>query len=567
VKDGRGLVFDTFSLGRKGPEQEVAFRRALHDGVVANPPLPRIGITVASDRLNPPPATQPTTAPSSGDFEVRFQVDPKVYDGRFANNGWLQETPDPLTKLTWDNAALGSYADAKKLGVDTGDMLGVTVNGKQLHLPAYILPGQPLGVIGISLGYGRRAAGNIGNRIGFNAYQIKPNGAMSAVAQVQRLSGDHQLVMTQEHHIIDEVGFEYRETRVGFKHKSGIVIRETTLAEYAKNPRAAHPHGHGNLKLQLFEPPDRNESAGGDAHAPISFAEPHAWGMAVDMTACIGCNACMVACQAENNVPIVGKAQVAVSREMHWIRIDRYFKGAKDDPNPEVAFQPMMCVHCENAPCEQVCPVAATVHDTEGLNTMVYNRCIGTRYCSNNCPYKVRRFNYFDFHSKAQQDLHSRFPLPYPGMPDSQQKYEVDPIHAMVFNPDVTVRMRGVMEKCTYCTQRITGVKIKAKNDFLAGKRDSELVNDGEVLTACQQSCPTQAITFGNINDKKAAVTQLHRNPRAYSVLEELNTRPRTQYLAKLRNPSELVEAAPVPHETTPGSAQPAEQHGKESHS
>jgi molybdopterin-containing oxidoreductase family iron-sulfur binding subunit len=227
---------------------------------------------------------------------------------------------------------------------------------------------------------------------------------------------------------------------------------------------------------------------------------------------------------------------------MHWIRIDRYFKGAIDDPNPEVTFQPMMCVHCENAPCEQVCPVAATVHDTEGLNTMVYNRCIGTRYCSNNCPYKVRRFNYFDWHSIPKHD--NRFPMPWPNMPDTQQRDSVDPIRALVFNPDVTVRMRGVMEKCTYCVQRIAGTKIKAKNAFLAGERDSEIVKDGEVLTACQQACPTQAITFGNLNDRNASVSKLHQSPRAYSVLEELNTRPRTQYLARLRNPVEQLASA-----------------------
>jgi molybdopterin-containing oxidoreductase family iron-sulfur binding subunit len=526
ARDGRALVLRTFG----GNDRD--FRVALHDGIVANSAFKPATANIQPTAAAPAPPA-PATAPS-GNFEVRFHADPSVYDGRFANNAWLQETPDPLSKLTWDNAALISKQDADKLGVGNGGMLSITVSRRSIKIPAFILPGQPIGVIGLPLGYGRREAGNVGNSVGFDTYQIRPAGAFAAMANVTSTGGSYKLVATQEHHIIDEVGFKGREERVGEKFKSGIVVRETTLAEFQKNPRAAHPHGHGNVKLQLFDPPYENPPK--HDHAPIAFNEPHAWGMAIDMTACIGCNACMVACQSENNVPVVGKEQVAVNREMHWIRIDRYFKGAMDDPNPEVAFQPMMCVHCENAPCEQVCPVAATVHDTEGLNTMVYNRCIGTRYCSNNCPYKVRRFNYFDFHSIGPKA--GRFPDPWLNLPDTQQRESVDPIRALAFNPDVTVRMRGVMEKCTYCVQRIQGTKIKAKNEFLAGQRDSDIVRDKEVMTACAQACPTQAIVFGNLNDPKADVTQLHRNPRAYSVLEELNTRPRTQHLAKLRNPA-----------------------------
>jgi molybdopterin-containing oxidoreductase family iron-sulfur binding subunit len=254
--------------------------------------------------------------------------------------------------------------------------------------------------------------------------------------------------------------------------------------------------------------------------------------MTVDMNTCIGCNACVVACQAENNIPIVGKDQVLVHREMHWIRIDRYFKGPAEDPNIDVIHQPMLCVHCENAPCEQVCPVAATMHDTEGLNTMVYNRCIGTRYCSNNCPYKVRRFNYFDWHAKPPRD---RVGVLWAGMPDTQQREMVDKFKRMQFNPEVTVRMRGVMEKCTYCTQRVQRTKI-----FKRAK--GEEIRDGDVVTACQQACPTQAIVFGDLRDRTAQVNALHRNPRAYDVLGELNTRPRTRHLAKLRNrPAEFA--------------------------
>jgi len=258
--------------------------------------------------------------------------------------------------------------------------------------------------------------------------------------------------------------------------------------------------------------------------------------MAVDMTACIGCNACVIACQAENNIPVVGKDQAGRGRQMHWIRIDRYFKGdAKDpenDPNPEVVYQPVMCQHCENAPCEQVCPVGATMHDTEGLNVMVYNRCIGTRYCSNNCPYKVRRFNYLDWQS--QDPRHNNYPKPYLGIPDQQQLEQVDPIKRMVFNPEVTVRMRGVMEKCTYCIQRIHNTQTHKR-------AIGEELKDGDIITACQQTCPTQAIVFGDLNDRQSQVSKLQReNPRTFSLLADLDTRPRTQYLGRVRNPAEV---------------------------
>jgi molybdopterin-containing oxidoreductase family iron-sulfur binding subunit len=262
----------------------------------------------------------------------------------------------------------------------------------------------------------------------------------------------------------------------------------------------------------------------------------------MDMNACIGCNACVVACQAENNIPVVGKTQVMLNREMHWLRIDRYFKSSEEtyeakiaDENPAVTYQPLTCVHCENAPCEQVCPVAATVHDTEGLNTMIYNRCIGTRYCANNCPYKVRKFNYLDYQSKHPREGW----MPWLGIPDTQQKNSINPVKAMTFNPDVTVRMRGVMEKCTYCTQRIKSATIDRRNEWSKGLRDSPLVDDFDVVTACQQVCPTEAIVFGNLNDKDSLVSRLHHGPRAYQVLQELNNRPRTHHLAKLRNPSE----------------------------
>jgi molybdopterin-containing oxidoreductase family iron-sulfur binding subunit len=273
----------------------------------------------------------------------------------------------------------------------------------------------------------------------------------------------------------------------------------------------------GTLALQLFDPPS-------------AFTEPHAWGMAIDMTACIGCHACAIACQAENNIPIVGKDQVEKNRQMAWIRIDRYFKGDADGNSPEVVFQPVACQQCENAPCEQVCPVGATMHDTEGINVMVYNRCVGTRYCANNCPYKVRRFNYLDFHS--QDPRHDRYPKPFLGIPDQQQLQQVDPIKRMVFNPEVTVRMRGVMEKCTFCMQRIHNTQIIKRN---AGVE----LADGDIVTACQQACPTRAIIFGDLNDKNSQVSQWHANERSFNLLNDLNTRPRNKYLAKISNPGE----------------------------
>jgi molybdopterin-containing oxidoreductase family iron-sulfur binding subunit len=374
-------------------------------------------------------------------------------------------------------------------------------------------------VIGLSLGYGRTAAGKVGDRLGFNAYTLRASGTPYVVsgATIATEGQTYTLALTSLHHIIDEVGMKGREPRVGDKGKSGTLVREATLAQYKEDPRAPHDGYEGALRLQLFDPPSK-------------FNDTHAWGMTVDMNACIGCNACVVACQAENNVGIVGKDQALMHREMHWLRIDRYFKGNAEDPQIDVIHQPMMCVHCENAPCEQVCPVAATMHDTEGLNTMVYNRCIGTRYCSNNCPYKVRRFNYFDWHAKPPRNSTG---VLYPGFPDEQQNdpKAVDPVRRMQFNPDVTVRMRGVMEKCTYCTQRIQPTKIAKRNV-------GEVLMDVDFLSACQQACPTLAIVFGNLKEKGAAVVELQKNPRAYDVLGDLNTRPRTRYLAKLRNPA-----------------------------
>jgi molybdopterin-containing oxidoreductase family iron-sulfur binding subunit len=464
-------------------------------------------------------------------FTLCFDGDSHVYDGRFANNGWLQETPDPLSKLMWDNALLIGVKDARgealNLDLDTGDIVELTIPGisKPFSIPILLLPGQPVGVVRLSLGYGRSAAGPVGNDLGFNAYPIRTAANPWSVAgvKIKKTSDTYRLVASTEHHLLSPMAMDAERYRVGEKNKTGKIIHEATLVEYRENPKDLG-FIHRRVALQLFAPPTEN-----------NFRDLHAWGMSIDLSACIGCNACALACQAENNIPIVGKAQCYRHREMNWIRIDRYFKGDPEIEDPEVVFQPMTCQHCENAPCEQVCPVAATVHDAEGLNTMVYNRCIGTRYCSNNCPYKVRRFNYFDYHAQDPRFGNEWLKMPWPNIPDMQQRDPalVNPIKRMVFNPEVTVRMRGVMEKCTYCVQRIHGA-VTAK------RAQGSDIEDGDIITACQQACPTQAIVFGNLMDPEAQVTQLHKNPRVYDVLhEELNTKPRTRYLAKIRNPVE----------------------------
>ena len=516
VTEGQEIVRRTWEgvLPKEG--FDVAFRKVLESGY-GQGAYPEAQVKVNGGNY-------PATEASQGLY-LRFIPDSKVYDGRYANNGWLQETPDPLTKVVWDNPALISKKDADAIGVTTGDVVKIDLGGNSLEIAAYILPGQPAGVITLPLGYGRTSAGHIGNELGFNVNKVRTSQAFdtAAGAKMSKLGKTYKLVLTQDHHIIDSIGFEGRERRIGRKGQEGMIIREASFTEFKANPSVVHGETPRRVGLQLFEVPDKS-----------GYTDPHAWGMAIDMNSCIGCNACAVACQAENNIPVVGKIQADYHREMNWLRIDRYFKTTPDDEgtleNADVVYQPMMCQHCENAPCEQVCPVGATVHDTEGLNTMVYNRCIGTRYCSNNCPYKVRRFNYLDFHS---QDPRQDWAVPYPAMPDMQLNQQIDPVQKMVFNPEVTVRMRGVMEKCTYCIQRI-------KTTTQAKRAAGEAVQDGDILTACQQTCPTQAIIFGNLNDKNSRVYQLHQNQRAYPVLhEELDTRPRTMYLAKLRNPVE----------------------------
>jgi molybdopterin-containing oxidoreductase family iron-sulfur binding subunit len=416
---------------------------------------------------------------------VNFHRDPTVYDGRFANNGWLQELPKPVTKLTWDNAALIAPSTAEHLDVQNGDLIEVTHEGRRLRLPVWINPGHAPNAVTISLGYGRTRAGRVGNATGFNAYVLRHSKAPDFGAAEVRKAGDaYRLVNTQDHWSID----------------GRNVVRANTLDEFKENPDFAQEMKHlaGGNVISIYPAHDYSTSP--------------QWGMAIDMNTCTGCSACVIACVAENNIPVVGKEQVGRNREMHWLRVDRYYTGNLD--NPDAYLQPMPCQQCETAPCEVVCPVAATVHSAEGLNDMVYNRCVGTRYCSNNCPYKVRRFNFLLYQDWNTETLQ------------------------LQRNPDVTVRSRGVMEKCTYCVQRINQARIQAKREDSYDEKGNLIIRDGNVLTACQSVCPTDSIVFGNILDPASRVSQLKASQRNYSILEDLNTRPRTTYLAAVRNPN-----------------------------
>ncbi|MCC5829009.1 MAG: TAT-variant-translocated molybdopterin oxidoreductase [Phycisphaeraceae bacterium] len=522
-REGIDLVRETFREQNLLPGDksfEKAWREALHNGVVADSAY----ATITDDGFQQP---LPADDEAAQGLEIVFAADYSVYDGRFANNGWLQEMPDPMTKLTWDNAAFIGPEEARELGLAHGRMANLTgpnLPEDGLNIAVFVMPGIARGTVVLPLGYARAAAGNVGNKLGFDTYALRHSqtlfGGMGY--SLSRARGRYTLATTQNHHIIDDnVGRWGVEKRIGKPGGSGYLVRDGSFEQYQRDPNFFRKPAHGNLELQLFE-------------APHKFNDPHAWGMAIDMNSCIGCNACVMACQAENNVPIVGKSEVANSREMHWIRIDRYFKGEYTLRTPDVIFQPMMCLHCEKAPCEQVCPVAATVHDTEGLNTMVYNRCIGTRYCSNNCPYKVRRFNYFDYQAKDPRGM----AMPWLGIPDQQQREVIDSIKQMVFNPEVTVRMRGVMEKCTFCTQRIADAKRIATVEYRRNQRQSETLTDGEVVVACQQSCPTEAIVFGDLNDPNSRVSRLMRGKRTYEVLRELNNQTRGRHMAKVRNPA-----------------------------
>ncbi|HZI15146.1 MAG TPA: 4Fe-4S dicluster domain-containing protein, partial [Myxococcus sp.] len=432
------------------------------------------------------------TPPSAEGLEINFVHDYRVFDGRFANNAWLQEMPDPITKMVWDNAAIIGPQTAKDKGLENGQLVELTYGGQKLTVPVWGMPGFADGTVTVSLGYGREGLHEqVAKGVGFNANVLRRTAApwFDGGADLVKTRGTHSFSITQGHWRLEE----------------RPIALDMTVAEFT-NPSTATQHTlhrvQGELKLGV-----------GNNLPDFDYSKGYKWGMAIDLSRCTGCSACVVACQAENNIPVVGKEQVARSREMNWLRIDRYFQGDENDPS--MVTQPMMCVHCEKAPCEYVCPVNATVHSDEGLNEMVYNRCVGTRYCSNNCPYKVRRFNY----------------LHYTKGKSATEK--------MLMNPDVTVRNRGVMEKCTYCVQRIERVRIEARVE-------QRLIAEKELQTACQQTCPTQAIVFGSLNDPQQRVTQMHNSKRSYAVLHELGTKPRTEHLIRLRNPNPaLVPAKP----------------------
>lgn len=467
-----------------GPDSEKKWKVALYEGFIEGTGQP--AVEVKADAARVLAAVQPALRPGPSGLEAVFYPGAHTWDGRWANNAWLQETPDPMTKLVWDNAALLSPATARKLGAGNGDVLELSAAGRQIRVPVMVLPGHADDSVSLSLGYGRAACGRVGQGVGHRVEGLRTTTNFHfGRAEARKTGATYELVTTQEHHTLIE-------PVTGLK-RNGIIL-EQEAEDYKRT--TAEDGG----------PSEAGHEAPSDLFAGFDYSKGYQWGMAIDLNACIGCNACMVACSAENNIPVVGKEQIKKGREMHWIRLDRYFSGSEEDP--QAVMQPMACQQCEKAPCESVCPVAATAHSPEGINEMAYNRCVGTRYCLNNCPYKVRRFNFLNWNK------------------------DIPEVRKMVFNPDVTVRMRGVMEKCNYCVQRIEEKRTLAKSE---GRRQ---IRDLEILTACQQACPAGAIVFGNLNDPESRVSKLKKLPRDYAVLEEINTKPRTTYLARLRNPN-----------------------------
>jgi MoCo/4Fe-4S cofactor protein with predicted Tat translocation signal len=476
---GYDLVRTYWQKQHTGADFEQFWRKSLHDGWIEGTAFTPKSVAAKSA------ASTPEAAPNA--IELNIRRDPTIYDGQFSNNGWLQELPKPMSKLTWDNAVLVGPKMANRLDIKVEDVVELELNGKKISGPVWVQAGHPDNSVTITLGYGRKRAGRVGTAQGFDAYALRTtaNPWIATGVQIRKTGETYKLASTQGMQSMDTPNGDHRP-----------LVRETTLEEYRKEPNFAKKD-ETPYELSLYNPYPYKE-------------EDYAWGMTIDLNSCVGCNNCMLACQSENNIAVVGKEQTVIGRHMHWIRVDSYYQGDRD--NPKAFFQPVPCMQCENAPCEVVCPVGATNHTTEGLNDMVYNRCVGTRYCSNNCPYKVRRFNFLLF-----------------------QDWET-PQYKMMRNPDVSVRSRGVMEKCTYCVQRISERRIDAE-------REDRKINDAELQTACQQSCPAGAIIFGNINDPNSKVSKLKAQSRNYSLLGELNTRPRTTYLAEVRNPNPELEA------------------------
>lgn len=444
----------------------------------------------ASSYLRKAAASATAQSPAPG-FVLGVLPSHTLYDGRYANLGWLMELPDPVTKVTWDNVAIMSKTTAVRLGVENGSVINVKTKSGSAKLPAFIQPGVADGAVYTHTGFGRSEGGRVAAGKGVNAFTLTGGSGIGYYPATVEVTGEkYPIATTQDHHSLsgDEL----------FDIDRRDIVKEGTLAAFIKDPASIYAN---DLPVYGTE---KNTDRPLSITTPHDYSKGHRWGMTIDTSACVGCNACVIACVSENNIPVVGKDQVMRGREMHWIRIDRYYTGSDD--NPETLLQPMLCQHCEKAPCENVCPVAATTHSPEGLNEMTYNRCVGTRYCSNNCPYKVRRFNYLNYHADDRDPL------------------------GMVFNPDVTVRMRGIMEKCTFCVQRINEAKYHAKNE------GRDRLGDGEVVTACQQSCPADAIVFGDTNDAASAVSKSRASDRGYHVLRELNIIPSITYKAKIRN-------------------------------
>jgi molybdopterin-containing oxidoreductase family iron-sulfur binding subunit len=533
VTDSHAIVRETFAGLVQGADTEGAWRKFLHDGYFPNPAAKPVPVSLNAAAITQALGAVKVSVPGKDSLELVFHRDYSLDDGRYNNNGWLQELPDPITKIVWDNAVLISRKTARELGVNNNDVVEIKVGDRVVRGPIWIQPGQADYCLGLALGYGRQATGRVGRKTGFNAYRLRTSGAESFAsgASLRPVGETYPLSCTQTH----------------WSMEGRPAVREANLAQYKEHPKFAR-------RMALEEAPV-HKSLYPNPLDELKKKGLHQWGMAIDLNKCVGCSACVLACQSENNVPIVGKDQVARGREMHWLRIDRYYTGrplAKPDSaeakrhylqtfdderaqqfhewidNPQVVTQPMLCQHCEAAPCENVCPVNATTHDQEGLNVMTYNRCVGTRYCSNNCPYKVRRFNFFDYNKRPIDKL-------YYGPFASRKEDEWDLIK-MIKNPDVTVRMRGVMEKCTFCLQRIEGAKISRKTR--AGASGDVVVPEGVFTTACAQACPADAIVFGNLNNPESRVSKLKQSDRDYSVLEELFTRPRLTYLARVRNPN-----------------------------
>jgi MoCo/4Fe-4S cofactor protein with predicted Tat translocation signal len=564
------LTRETFAALTGGALDEEKWKKFLHDGFLAGSKAQAVSVTFNWAAAGAAVAqAAAASAPSKDKLEVVFHRDYSVDDGRYTNNGWLQELPDPITKIVWDNAVLVSRATAEALGVKNNDIVAISAGGRTVEGGIWIQPGMADFTLGLALGYGRkwgRVASFAGGSVGFDAYPIRPVGAgFITGASVKAAGRKHEFICTQDHWtlhgrpVVREANVDQYLTKPDFAKNFDLDAHTDFLV---KNP-------DGSIK-NIYEHPYKSH--------PHLASKTHQWGMVVDLNACTGCSACVIACQSENNIPIVGKDQVAKGREMHWMRIDRYYAadpakkqqgsmvtawkdavmGREGDPNtvnlverdelqatkkwiddPQVVTQPMMCQHCEAAPCESVCPVNATAHDDEGVNVMAYNRCVGTRYCANNCAWKVRRFNFFDYNKRpigggkmAQEWFKLDVGL-YKGPLASRPGDEVD-IVSLARNPEVTVRMRGVMEKCTFCQQRIEAAKISQK--VRAGASDDVQVKDGAIKTACQQVCPAGAITFGNILDPNSAVSKLKQQDRNYTVLGFLDNRPRTTYLARVRN-------------------------------